>query len=677
MKAGSRRFAFLILCISASPAFADEAGEALIRSFIDRIDKHDAWSATATRISSEGSATIVEGLKIARTDGAVSLEATGLRFDKLAENTAGGIAIDSFAANALTLGGGPWRFAIPQAAGRGIATPGFGGWSFDPKAPITSLARFYTGLAASEFDEIVIPKAEFSQEITVEGGGGPAAVRASYVNFRLERLKKGTLASQSIERIESVTTGAAPEAVTTIFEGLSAKTVDLAAFAHVFDPAAYAGGKGDGLWKAAFEDATYGKITVRTGDREAFTAGPISTARWQLRQTPEPVAPLLDDLLAGSPDDAKVEDFLERHIAGLLGWFKVGMISVKDVSAYPPEGGKLALASASIEDLSVHSMARFALNGFSAHSPHLAAKFQAFELGGVVWPSLSAIITLAELEEARSQGSPVDPLLIDKATSGFMNVLPRIGKLSISGVEVGVPGAEPFRLGEYLATSEGGTALLPRTAKAKLSAIVIPRNLLHIVPESGQIFDSLGYSELVIDGEGESDHDEASGRYTGSGRLTVKEAGSLSLAHRVGGLTLERMKAVMAPFAMSASGDPDEAQLIAAAGPISIDGFTLRFDDASLTRRLLPFIAKMQGMDEATLIANTTALLQLALTPLGNQAFTSEVVNSVGTFLKDPKSLTIALRPAQPVTIRELMALDPSKPGAAIGLLGVHVTAND
>ena len=85
----------------------------------------------------------------------------------------------------------------------------------------------------------------------------------------------------------------------------------------------------------------------------------------------------------------------------------------------------------------------------------------------------------------------------------------------------------------------------------------------------------------------------------------------------------------------------------------------------------------MQGMDEAMLIGNVTAALQLGLAALGNQAFTSEVVNSVATFLKDPKSLSLALRPARPVTIQELMALDPSKPGAAIDLLGIHVTANN
>ena len=88
-------------------------------------------------------------------------------------------------------------------------------------------------------------------------------------------------------------------------------------------------------------------------------------------------------------------------------------------------------------------------------------------------------------------------------------------------------------------------------------------------------------------------------------------------------------------------------------------------------------VAKMQKMDEATLIANTTAMLQIALIGLGDQAFTSEVVNSLATFLKDPKSLTVELKPAQPVTVQQLMGADVSKPRTIIDLLGLHVTAND
>ena len=50
----------------------------------------------------------------------------------------------------------------------------------------------------------------------------------------------------------------------------------------------------------------------------------------------------------------------------------------------------------------------------------------------------------------------------------------------------------------------------------------------------------------------------------------------------------------------------------------------------------------MQGMDEAAMVANAGAMMQLSLMQFKNRAFTNQVVGAVNTFLKDPKSLTIS-----------------------------------
>ena len=103
----------------------------------------------------------------------------------------------------------------------------------------------------------------------------------------------------------------------------------------------------------------------------------------------------------------------------------------------------------------------------------------------------------------------------------------------------------------------------------------------------------------------------------------------------------------------------------------------MRFEDQSITKKILPMIAAMQGMDEATLVANAGAMVQLGLAELKNPAFTTKVVDAVNAYLKDPRSITIIAKPAQPVTVMQLMPLDPANPGAAIDQLGVSVTAND
>ena len=91
----------------------------------------------------------------------------------------------------------------------------------------------------------------------------------------------------------------------------------------------------------------------------------------------------------------------------------------------------------------------------------------------------------------------------------------------------------------------------------------------------------------------------------------------------------------------------------------------------------MPLLATMQGMDEATMVANAGAMLQLGLAELKNPAFTQKAVEAVNAYLKDPRSLTILAKPAQPVTVQQLMALDPNNPGAAIDQLGITISAND
>ena len=111
---------------------------------------------------------------------------------------------------------------------------------------------------------------------------------------------------------------------------------------------------------------------------------------------------------------------------------------------------------------------------------------------------------------------------------------------------------------------------------------------------------------------------------------------------------------------------PDFNMLMPQLMNVSLSGFKFRFEDASITKKVLPIIAKMQGMDEAAMVANAGAMMQIGLMQLKNQAFTDQVVGAVNAFLKDPKSITVSFKPAAPVKVQQLMTLDPANPGAAV-----------
>ena len=104
---------------------------------------------------------------------------------------------------------------------------------------------------------------------------------------------------------------------------------------------------------------------------------------------------------------------------------------------------------------------------------------------------------------------------------------------------------------------------------------------------------------------------------------------------------------------------------------------TLRFEDASIFKKALPLIAAMQGMDEKTLVASIPPTIQLQLIQLQNEAFAKQAVDAVTAFLADPKSITLSLKPGQPMTFSSITTLDPTKPAEAVTKLGLSITSND
>ena len=208
---------------------------------------------------------------------------------------------------------------------------------------------------------------------------------------------------KSSRSLPAATTGTTPEPMTMVMERLSGANIDLGSLAYVFDPDAYAGGKGDGLWKTVIASGSYSRLSASSGNREVFTAGPVAIGPLEVRQTPKPLASLLDDLIAAnSAGGAAFDKFMDENIAALIGWFKVDALSIKDIAGFPPDG-KVTLASAVIKDLSSESMKHLELDGLSVDAPEIAIKLHKLELGDVVWPTTSAIVTIAKLQDAKNR----------------------------------------------------------------------------------------------------------------------------------------------------------------------------------------------------------------------------------------------------------------------------------
>ena len=214
------------------------------------------------------------------------------------------------------------------------------------------------------------------------------------------------------------------------------------------------------------------------------------------------------------------------------------------------------------------------------------------------------------------------------------------------------------------------------TFSSSISNIAIPQSLIAMADQGGML-KQLGYASLAFDvvSQGTMELKGDNLDYAFDVGLTGRDIATIKLALSAGGIPL----AVYAELQKMQDGgkQPDFNALMPQIQAISLSGASIRFEDQSITKKLLPMLAAMQGMDEKALLASVGPMLQMGLMQLQNQAFADQALKAVNAFLADPKSLTVSAKPASPLKVSNLMTMNPAAPGEAITELGVSVSAND
>ena len=181
--------------------------------------------------------------------------------------------------------------------------------------------------------------------------------------------------------------------------------------------------------------------------------------------------------------------------------------------------------------------------------------------------------------------------------------------------------------------------------------------------------------------------------YTGSwnttdGRMTlddmafdIDDAAVLKMSFDISGYTPQFVSALQDMQKQMSEGKVDQqAQGLAMLGlmqQLTFNGMQIRIEDASLTGKLLDFFGKQQGADGNAMAQQLKGMMPFMLGQLGNPEFAANVSAAVGTYLDNPKSLTITAAPANPVPAAQIMAAGMSAPQTIPDVLGVVVTAND
>ena len=165
--------------------------------------------------------------------------------------------------------------------------------------------------------------------------------------------------------------------------------------------------------------------------------------------------------------------------------------------------------------------------------------------------------------------------------------------------------------------------------------------------------------------------------------IAVDNAGTLGMTFDLGGYTVDFVKSMQEmqkKLAAQPEGADNSAQGMAMLGllqQLSFNGASVRFDDASLTGKVLDYVGKQQGMSAKDVANQAKAIVPFGMAQLNNPELTAEVSAAVNKFLDDPKSLEISAEPPASVPFALIMAGAMSNPLDLPKTLGVKVKANE
>ena len=250
-----------------------------------------------------------------------------------------------------------------------------------------------------------------------------------------------------------------------------------------------------------------------------------------------------------------------------------------------------------------------------------------------------------------------------KTTSGE-----RFDRIEATGLEFTDENDKTVPVASVVVAASDYVAGIPRKTTVDVKGVKVP---VDAADEQMKDVAELGYKELVLDVGLVASWDDKTGRATVD-RLAIAgaEAGSLTLSFAIGGVTPEVIDGLK-------KAEKDQAKQLELLQGLSVEKLSLRYEDASLAKRILSNQAKKQGVPADALVQQLSAMVPMIVSQIGNKDFEKKISTAVAAFLKAPKSLTVSATPAKPLPVAELMGAAMMAPQSLPTVLGADVRAND
>ncbi|MEM9104956.1 MAG: hypothetical protein AAGC96_04805 [Pseudomonadota bacterium] len=163
--------------------------------------------------------------------------------------------------------------------------------------------------------------------------------------------------------------------------------------------------------------------------------------------------------------------------------------------------------------------------------------------------------------------------------------------------------------------------------------------------------------------------------------LTLDDVGRLDLQLSISGYTLEFVQGIQ-KLQEQMSGADEKAQqamglaMLGMMQQLTFNSLSLRFDDASVTNKVLDLVASQQGMSREQMVQGLQGMLPFVLAQLQNPEFQQQISEAVGAYLADPKNIEISAQPSGPLPFASLVGAAMTAWQSLPEMLNVQVTAN-
>ena len=307
------------------------------------------------------------------------------------------------------------------------------------------------------------------------------------------------------------------------------------------------------------------------------------------------------------------------------------------------------LAAVGIAGLSSDGIESIHYRGLEVGDPEGNAEIRLgdFTISDLGFPSLAAI---AAFEEAQEAGD----------VETIMRAIPTLGGILVSDLLVDVPNIAEISLARANLTMAEHIGPIPTRLATLVEDLRMPTWMID-EEEARQAIEGLGYDEIAASHELDLAWQEPSETIALTSSTTLEEGGTLDLGATLGGIPRGALENPMS--------------LMFVAFGITLNEALVTFQDASVTERALTMFAEQQGTDVQTMRAQAVGILPFIVAALQRPDFLTMVTAAAGTFLENPGSLRIDMRPDEPVPLMQLMEASQSDPGLLVDLLNVEVTA--